>query len=294
MLSFGEGADEDGLKKLSGTVHDEGAKIMAQLVHAGSNRMFDPGFPAEGPSAVPHRMSQVTPVQMSADDISQVIKDYAVAAARAVEYGYDAVQIHAAHEYLLSSFLSPFSNNRTDQYGGSIENRARLLFEVYRAVRDVVGDDFPVTVKINIRDFYDDGLTADDSAWVCRELSAMGINAIEVSATGGPEFMGMFTSIDDQSKEAYLEDLAKNLRPQIDCPLILVGGVRSYDVADRITSENTADFISMSRPLISEPDLINQWNAGTKKDSRCISCAKCLMNVLQGGEVRCYEFEPDG
>ena len=291
MIGFDDGADSTGLSSLAGAVHDEGAKIMAQLVHAGGNRLFDPGFPPEGPSAVQNRMSQATPVEMTEQDIKQTVKDFASAAKRAVEFGFDAVQIHAAHEYLLSSFLSPFSNTRTDRYGGSIENRARLLFEVYQAVRTAVGSSFPVTVKINVIDYYDDGLTPDDSAWVCRELSALGIDAIEISATGGPEFMGIFTAIDEPSKEAYLEKYAKQVKSQIDCPLILVGGIRSLEVAERLNSDKAADFISMARPLLSEPDLIKKWETGKAKKARCISCAKCLVTLLQGGEARCYHFE---
>ena len=121
----------------------------------------------------------------------------------------------------------------------------------------------------------------------------MGIDAIEISAAGGPEFMEIFGGIDEASKEAYLEALAKQLKPQISCPLILVGGLRSPEVIERLYVEDAADFFSMARPLISEPNLIARWQAGDRRKARCISCSKCLFIVLQGGRAKCYEFETD-
>lgn len=292
MLGMDETADASGLKKLSTTAHDGGAKIMAQLVHAGSNRLFDPGFPPLAPSAVQNRSSQAMPVEMTEQDIADVVKDFAAAAKRAVEYGFDAVQIHAAHEYLLSEFLSPFSNLRTDQYGGSIENRARIIFEVYQAIRNAVGGSYPVTVKINAKEYYDDGLTWEDCSWVCRELAALGIDAIELSAFGGQDFFPVFSDITDPSREAYTEQLSKELKSQVDCPVILVGGIRSMGVIERLLNEQATDFISLSRPLISEPDLINKYQSGASSKARCISCNKCLFSVLQGTDVaRCLHFE---
>jgi|SaaInl7_200m_RNA_FD_contig_61_749654_length_2130_multi_22_in_0_out_0_3 2,4-dienoyl-CoA reductase-like NADH-dependent reductase (Old Yellow Enzyme family) len=284
-------ADVAGLTKLSGIAHEGGAKIMAQLVHAGSNRTYDPGFPPEGPSVVQNRQSQATPVEMTQRDIADAVSDFAAAAARAVEYGYDAVQIHAAHEYLLSQFLSPYTNQRSDQYGGSIENRARPLFEVYQAVRTAVGNDFPVTVKIDAKQYYDDGLTWEDSSWVCRELSALGVDAIELSAIGGQDFFGIFMDIPDSSKEAYLADFAKDLKSQIDTPVMLVGGLRSMDTIERLYEEKATDFFSLSRPLISEPDLVSKFQSGVSRKARCTSCTKCLFGVLQGTDVaRCHQF----
>ena len=294
MIALDETADLAALRSLTDTVHQEGAKIMAQLVHGGANRMFDPGFPAEAPSVVQHGMSQTIPLAMTEEDIDQAVQDFASAAKRAVECGFDAVQIHAAHEYLISEFLSPFSNMRSDQYGGSIENRARILFEIYQAVRSAAGSALPITVKIHAKDYQEDGLTVPDASWVCRELSAMGVDAIELHAFGGPEFMGLFSNIDEPGKEAYLEAYAKEIKPQLDCPLILVGGLRSLDVIGRLYNEQAADFFSLSRPLISQPDLINGWQSGESRSSRCVSCNKCLFTLLQGGSVKCYHFDGEG
>lgn len=294
MLAFDDTADEAGHKRLVAAAHEGGAKIMAQLAHAGSNRLFDAGFPPLAPSAVQNRQSQAMPVAMSGQDIAEVIKDFAAAAGRAAALGYDAVQIHVAHEYLLSQFLSPYTNQRTDQYGGSIENRARLVFEVYRAVRNAVGNSFPVTVKIDSKQYYEDGLTWEDSSWVCRELSALGIDAIELSAIGGPDFFGIFAGITDESREAFLAGFAKELKSQIDTPVMLVGGLRSLDVIERLCAEGTTDYFSMSRSLISEPDLISKFQTGATRKARCISCTQCLMGVLQGTDIaRCHQFETE-
>ena len=290
MLSFGEDSDGPGLRRLTGAVHDGGAKIMAQLVHGGSSRVFDPGFPAEAPSAIKNETTQTMPVAMTEADIAQTVRDFASATKRAVENGFDAIQIHAAHYYLLSQFLSPTFNTRTDQYGGPIENRARALFEVYQAVRNAVGSDIPIAVKIHAKEYSDDGLTVEDAAWVCRELSAMGVDAIELHVFGGAEFMGIFSNIDEPGKEAYVEQFAKEIKPQIDCPLILNGGFRSFDVVKRLCEEQTADYFSMASPLVSEPDLVNKWQSGESRIARCISCCKCLFAVLGGGAARCFEF----
>ena len=291
MMALDDTADGAGLQSLASAVHSEGAKIMAQISHTGANRLFDPGFPAEAPSAIPNRNTKVEPIAMTEADIAQAIQDFASAAKRAIAYGFDGVEISAAQEYLLSAFLSPFSNVRTDQYGGPIKNRARALFEVYRAVRDAVGSGVPVTVKINAKDYYDDGLTWEDSAWVCRELSTMGVDAINLHASGGPEFFGLFSDINEPSKEAYLEQFSKDLKSQVDCPVILTGGIRSLGVIERLSEEGAADFISMSRPHISEPDLIKKWKTGESQTARCISCNKCFFAVLQGGVAQCYQFE---
>ena len=147
------GVDDDslvpGLSKLAGAVHEEGGKVVLQIAHGGSQGMFKSDTPKEAPSAVEERATHNMPVEMSKEDIERVVAGFAEAARRAKEAGFDGVQMHGAHGYLLSQFLSPYSNVRSDEYGGSIENRARAVFEVYEAIRDNVGPDYPVMIKIN-------------------------------------------------------------------------------------------------------------------------------------------------
>lgn len=289
------GVDEEsrmpGLQKLVAVAHKHGAKIMAQLVHAGSKRHYDSGFPVEAPSAVKDRTTQIEPVAMTLEDINKTVNDFSSAAKLAKKSGFDAIQIHAAHEYLLSAFLSPYSNQRIDNYGGAIENRARIIFEVYQAVRTAVGPDYPVTIKINVKDVYEIGLTWEDSAWICQELSTMGIDAIELSISGGQEFLDMFLNITSTEKEAYLKSYAREIKSRIKCPLILVGGFRSLEVINELFDEGSVDFFSMARPFISEPNLISRWQSNDLRKARCISCSKCVFTLMEGGIAKCYEFE---
>ncbi|MBI1811411.1 MAG: NADH:flavin oxidoreductase, partial [Nitrospirae bacterium] len=252
------GADNNalipGLKRLTEAVHRQGGKIALQLGH-------------------------VMPVEMSINDIKRVVNEFAEAARRAKESGFDGVEIHAAHGYLLSQFLSPYSNRRTDEYGGSIENRARIIFEIYDAVREKIGRDYPVMIKINSSDFDGGaGLSPEDSLWVCKRLSDMGIDAIELSGgiLASGELMPARAGINSPEKEAYFRDYAKQFKLHLKCPLILVGGLRSLEVMEDIYREGSAQFFSISRPLISEPDLIKKWQSGDRKKARCISCNKCF------------------
>lgn len=291
------GADDDallpGLSELAEAVHDEEGKIALQIAHGGSQRTFETGTPTEAPSAVKDRSTGNTPVEMSREDIGRVVRAFAEAAVRAKVSGFDGVQMHAAHGYLLSQFLSPYSNVRSDEYGGSIENRAKIVLEVYEAIRAQVGPDYPVMIKINSADFDEVGLTSEDSLWICRKLSEMGMDAIELS--GGVPAAGRHgparLKIDSPEKEAYFRDLARQFKPHIECPLILVGGLRSLEIIEDIFREGSAQFFSLSRPLISEPELIRRWTSGDGRPARCVSCNKCFRVVVKREGLRCVAFE---
>ncbi|RME62523.1 MAG: NADH:flavin oxidoreductase, partial [Nitrospirae bacterium] len=254
------GADRDehvpGLRKLSETVHKEGAKIILQLAHGGSQTKYDTGLPKVGPSAVPERSTGVVPEELTKEGIRTLIDKFTKAALRAKEAGFDGVQLHAAHGYLLSQFLSSYSNQRTDEYGGPIENRARLIFEIYESIREATGKDFAILIKINCSDFDEEkGFTPEESLWVCQRLSEMGIDGIELS--GGIPAAGLLsparTKINSPEQEAYFRDYAREFKPHLKCPLILVGGIRSLETCEELYRTGVADFFSMARPLISEP-----------------------------------------
>jgi 2,4-dienoyl-CoA reductase-like NADH-dependent reductase (Old Yellow Enzyme family) len=289
MLGAHDDAVIPGLARLARSVHDCGGACALQIVHCGALGRFDTGLPREAPSAVENRATRAMPVAMSAGDIRRVVEGFGQAARRAREAGFDAVQIHAAHGYLISQFLSPYSNVRNDEYGGPIANRARFLFEVYEAVRDRVGDEFPVLTKINVCDFDEGGLSSEDSLWVCRKLSEMGIDAIELS--GGTPASGSLGPtrfrINRPEKEAYFRDYARSFQPGLACPVILVGGLRSLEVMEELFGEGAAQFFSMSRPLISEPDLVNRWQSGRTERARCISCSRCFGSAAKTGRLHC-------
>jgi 2,4-dienoyl-CoA reductase-like NADH-dependent reductase (Old Yellow Enzyme family) len=232
---------------------------------------------------------------MSESDIAGVVAAFAAGAKRAQSAGFDGVQIHAAHGYLLSEFLSPFFNRRQDRYGGSIENRARIVVEVLRAVRGVVGNNYPVLVKMNCQDFFENGLNLEDSVQVAGMLANEGIDAIEIS--GGAPRSGKLgaarVGIKSEEKEAYFQNEARAFRDSVDVTLILVGGNRSFQVAESIVTGGTADYISICRPLIREPDLINRWKSGDLSRATCVSDNMCFVPARKGEGIYCLTEEKE-
>jgi 2,4-dienoyl-CoA reductase-like NADH-dependent reductase (Old Yellow Enzyme family) len=261
----------DPLAALACAAHQGGAAIAAQLNHGG--RACDPALVAEplAPSAVPASGKAPMPREMTMEDITEAVSAFAAAAARAKAAGFDAVQLHGAHGYLVSQFLSPLSNRRKDRYGGSLENRARFLQETARAVRRAVGDDFPVLIKLGIADNLDGGLTMEEGAEVASWLRGFGVDAVETS-TGAKGAIA--TKVTAPDREAYLLPLARAVRARTDLPILLVGGLRSRAVMERVFDEGI-DMVSLSRPLIREPDLPRELASGAVDAAACVSCNRC-------------------
>ena len=214
------------------------------------------------------------------------------AARRGLEAGFDAVELHGAHGYLLNQFVAPYTNRRADRYGGDVQNRARFVCEVYQRVRDEVGSKFPVLIKMNCEDFAPGGASLEDSIYLARRLAEMGIDAIEIS--GGTPASGKLganrTGIGKMKDEGYFVPQAREIRKAVDVPLILVGGLRSPQLMERILQEGTADYFSMSRPFIREPFLIKRWQGGDLTKARCISCNLCFRTSLDDTGLACaYE-----
>jgi 2,4-dienoyl-CoA reductase-like NADH-dependent reductase (Old Yellow Enzyme family) len=286
-----------GLGDMTAAVHAKGGKLVAQIAHAGLHAAGKlTAKTALAPSVV-EGLTKTPLKAMTEDDIQAVVAAFAAAAGRARQAGFDGVQIHAAHGYLLSQFLSPIYNQRTDAFGGDIESRAKVPLMVLEAVRKKVGDDFPVLVKLNCGDFMDQGLTAQDAAEVAGMLAQGGIDAIEVS--GGlfinPKMSPSRMGINAEEKEAYFQIESGQFKKSVNVPLILVGGNRSLAVAAGIVADGRADYISMSRPLIREPDLINRWKSGDHTKAKCLSDNKCFGPAMAGKGIRCVmEREGDG
>jgi len=275
---------------LTETVHANGGAIAIQLVHAGGQANPEiSGHPAVAPSAIQTRQFPTVPEELSPDQIQALVSAFAQGARRAKAWGFDAVQLHGAHGYLINQFLSPLTNRRTDAYGGSAENRCRFALQVYEAVREAVGKDFPVMIKLNAADNLEGGLTADDALVAARKLDAAGIDAIEVSS-GTPASGAVGPArekINAPEKEAYNLEPARAIKAHIACPVMVVGGFRSFDVAQKAIGEDGMDYIAMSRPLIREPDLPGRWQQGEKTPARCISCNKCFIPGLKEGGIYC-------
>jgi 2,4-dienoyl-CoA reductase-like NADH-dependent reductase (Old Yellow Enzyme family) len=256
---------------LARAAHAGGAKIAMQINHGG--RACDPTVVPEpvAPSAVPASPGRPLPHSLDVDEIGSIVAAFGGAAARAKTAGFDAVQIHSAHGYLLSQFLSPLANRRTDRYGGSLENRARMLAEVAGEIRRVVGHDFPVLVKLGVTDNDEGGLTVEEGAQVAAWLPGFGIDAVETS-TGAKG--AIQTRITRENREAYLLPLAREVRRRSPIPILLVGGLRSRPVMERVLAEGI-EMVSLSRPLIREPDLPRKLAAAADARAECVSCNRC-------------------
>ena len=251
--------------ELSAGVHDAAPNV--RVVEPSAR----PNVRIVGPSAVPNPATGLVPREASPADLARIASQFADAAARAKRWGFDGVEVHVAHGYLLGQFLSPFFNRRTDEYGGSIENRARFACECIAAVREAVGDGFPIFAKLNSSDKRDGstGLVEEDSLVVAGMLIDAGASAIEVSGdwhafNAGDAFDGPFFG-----------DYGARLARMIDAPVIVTGGWRDPRKAERYLDETSVAAIGMSRPLICEPDLPLKWESGALYPSRCTSCNHC-------------------
>jgi 2,4-dienoyl-CoA reductase-like NADH-dependent reductase (Old Yellow Enzyme family) len=280
----------DDFRRLTQAVHDAGGRVAIQLVHAGGQANPDQiGRRPVAPSAVKADQYPEVPDELSIPEIHAIAAAFGQAAARAKAWGFDAVQLHGAHGYLINQFLSPLTNRRTDEYGGGTENRCRFLMEVYQETRRAVGDDYPVMIKLNAHDHLDGGLDQADAIHAARMLDASGIDAIEVSAgTAASKRLGPVRSkIDSPEKEAYNLDLARGIKAVVACPVIAVGGFRSYQVAQNALDRDAMDYIAMSRPLIREPRLADRWCNGDHAPATCISCNKCFVPGMKEGGIYC-------
>ena len=277
-----------GLAEMAKVVHDAGGKAVIQLAHAGCQAIEAlTGQPPMGPSALGGEKGPRCR-GMSIEEIRTVVDAFGQAALRAKKAGCDGVQIHGAHGYLLSQFLSPFFNKREDAYGGSVENRARIVKEVLQSIRRYAGTDFPVMIKINSSDFLEGGLDVDGMLATASLLEKDGIDAIELS--GGTSYSGKnnpIRSCKSENDEVFYLDAARMYKKQIQVPLMLVGGIRSLSVAERLVRDNLSDYVSLSRPLIREPGLINRWKSGDTRKAECRSDNLCYKAALSGEGIYC-------
>lgn len=288
------GLHADGFKeefrKLTAAVHEAGASIAVQLVHAGGQTdSITAGRRPLAPSAVKVDQFPETPAWLSKGEISAIIDAFGEAALRARSWGFDGVQLHAAHGYLINQFLSPHTNRRTDEYGGGIENRCRFLLEVYRKVRSLVGSDYPVLVKLTGADNLEGGLKNEEAVYAALKLDEAGVDAIEVSggtAASGEENPAREKIIRPE-QEAYNMGVARTIRAAVRCQVMVVGGFRSHGIAEKAVSGEGIDYISMARPLIWEPGLPNRWLNGDRGPAKCISCNGCFTPGVKEGGIYC-------
>ena len=309
-----------GLRRLTEAIHAEGAAAAAQIGHAGpvaNSRSNKAASIAPSKRFNPLAMRVIRSATDA--DIARVTNDYARAARLAADSGFDAIEIHLGHNYLLSAFLSPNLNKRTDSWGGSLENRARFPRQAVQAVRAAVSDKLAVTAKVNMNDGVPGGLKDDESLEFARMLQADGaLDALEL--TGGSSFanpMYLFRGDapreefaatlpphvrlgfklageklmpDYPFEEAYFLPKARKFLEALDIPLILLGGINRLDTVQSALDEGFA-FVAMARALLRQPDLPNRWRAGNATDGNCIHCNRCMPTIYSG--TRCIVDHPE-
>lgn len=311
-----------GLRRLTDTVHAESAAAAIQLGHAGW--FADPRASGErtiGPSRMFSPYGLTFPRAMTAADLDRVTDDYRRAARLAVDAGFDALEVHVGHGYLLSQFLSPYTNRRTDEWGGSLENRSRFPRRVLRAVRDAAGSDVAVYAKLNMSDGFRGGLRPEEGTEVARRIESDGsVDALEL--TGGftarspmylmrgdvplPEmietqpnllrrlglrFFGAKLMRAHPFEEAFFLPQARAVREAVDLPLILLGGITRLETMDAAVAEGF-EFVAMARALLREPDLVARMESGAATESLCIPCNRCMAEMDRDGTRCVFAADP--
>ncbi len=308
-----------GLRRLTDAVHADGALIAAQVGHAGpvANSRSN-GVQSIAPGRFFNPLGMRWTRAADEYDIARITSDYERGARMCADAGFDALEIHLGHNYLLSSFLSPMLNRRTDRWGGSLENRARFARQVVTAVREAVGDRVAVTAKLNMADGYRGGLEVEDSLQVARWLEEDGaLDAIELtggSSLANPMYLfkgdapvkefrktlpwylrGGFALVGKgflkqyPYEEAYFLPMARRYREALDMPLILLGGISRLDTAERGLAEGF-EFVAMGRALLHDPDLVEKFRQGSATRSGCIHCNRCMPTIYTG--TRCPLVDP--
>jgi len=304
-----------GLRRLVDAVHREGAAAALQLGHCGSfaDRRLVGGRPLGASRRFnAYGLSFTRP--MTEGDLARVVGDFAASARVAESAGLDAVELHFGHGYLISQFLSPFTNRRTDRWGGILENRSRLAVEILRGVRAAVGPGFPVLLKVNLRDGFQGGLELDESIEVARRLEAEGATGLVLSggfvsrtplymlrgdvpvrqmvaaqdrwwAKAGLTLFGRLLVQAYPYREGFFLEEARRMRAAVRLPLVLLGGVKSMAVIDRAL-EDGFELVGMGRALLHDPALPRKLERGTASASACVPCNECIAEMDRGG-VRC-------
>ena len=300
-----------GLAELTRRVHAHGGKIAVQINHSGKvaahdracgREMWVSSMPPDGP--VHDGMRTITPKEFSTfvgvgpyperyrimdkADIAQMVEWFAAAALRAKQANFDAVEVHCAHNYMIANFLSPFFNSRTDEYGGSYENRSRLLREVLSAVRERVGPDYPVWVRLDAEEMHTPGgIVMDEALKTAKLCEELGMNAISVSAYARMPTGSAFTDAPIPQKQNAYRDFAKQFKQAVGIPIISAGRWELQDAADAV-SKGEIDFVAMGRKLLAEPDLANKLQDNAARDVRpCIYCYACVSEIFVNRGIKC-------
>ena len=265
-IVFDKNSNMEILKNWAKQGQQHGAKVMVQLNHPGKQVPKTIAKETVAPSAVPlgNGLNKLfsTPRALTTSEVEELVQKFVTSAKVAKEVGFSGVQIHAAHGYLISQFLSPHDNRRTDKYGGSLENRMRFLKEIYLGMREELGRDFPIGIKINSTDFKEDGLTEEDSLKTIIELANLGLDFVEISG-GTYERPAMMGATSKSTNQVFFAEYSKKLKQKIEIPVVVTGGIRSINAMNTLLNDNTTDFIGIARPLTIDPNIPNKIKQGT-------------------------------
>lgn len=265
-IVFDKNSNMEILKDWAKQGQQHGAKVMVQLNHPGKQVPKTIAKETVAPSAVPlgNGLNKLfsTPRALTTSEVEELVQKFVTSAKITKEAGFSGIQIHAAHGYLISQFLSPHDNRRTDKYGGSLENRMRFLKEIYLGMREELGKDFPIGIKINSTDFKKDGLTEEDSLETIVELANLGLDFVEISG-GTYERPAMMGATSKSTNQVFFAEYSKKLKQKIDIPVVVTGGIRSINAMNTLLNDNTTDFIGIARPLTIDPNIPNKIKQGT-------------------------------
>jgi 2,4-dienoyl-CoA reductase-like NADH-dependent reductase (Old Yellow Enzyme family) len=283
-----------GLRSLADVIHRHDCYVFAQLNYGGSRIQGGCAEPV-GPSPVVDPSTGLLARELKSSEILEIVDAFGRAAARVREAGLDGILIHGAHGYLASLFTSPCTNHRTDEWGGDAQRRFRFLEGVYHSIRKAVGNDYPVAIKLGIKDDTEEGLSLEEGAQTAGRLARIGIDAIEISAGVATKTIANRSNIRSIEQEAYFLPYAKAVRPKVGrLPLSLVGGLRSPRLMEEIITAGWTDFVSLARPFICEPDLVNKIRAGRWDPVSCTRDDRCRAGIGREG-LRCRrDEEPSG
>ncbi|WP_063668654.1 NADH:flavin oxidoreductase [Aliivibrio fischeri] len=266
-------------KKLTELVHLNDSKIVMQLAYGGTKTTYNVGERVIfAPSDVCERGTQTQGKAMTKDEIDYIVDAFAKASLRAKESGFDGVEIHAAHTYLINQFLSPYYNRREDEYGGSLDNRMRFLLEIYAEIRKQVGNDYPILVKLTASEFFEGGLTFDETRIICKKLEEIGVDGIIISGNiHGNASTLVGESFDGYTlqEEGYFHEYGNVISQDVNVPVITVGGLNDINAIEKIAEETNIQYFALSRPLLAEPQLIKRWKEGNRAEVDCERCSKC-------------------
>ena len=277
-----------GLRELAAAVKANGAKVALQLFHGGRQSLSAAiGTQPVSASEVFCRMTRETPRALTVEEIKDVVEAFAEGARRAKEAGFDAVEIHGAHGYLINQFLSPLTNKRTDKYGGDVKGRTTFLLEILERIREKVGGGYPILCRINGDDYIEGGITLEEAKKIAKMLEAGGVDALHISA-GIYDSPVPVTTAPMALPRGNLVHLAAGIKEVVHVPVIAVGRINDPELAEEILQQGKADLVSMGRALLADPDLPKKAAAGALDDvNRCTACDECIARLFFQKDIAC-------